>query len=55
MTRESVPKSRAPAGRAFGAAVALAGLGLFAFYAVGAYTSSGIGIIEMDYTNQYWL
>jgi hypothetical protein len=56
MTREPVPESHVSTGRAFGAAVALAGLGLFALYALGAFVLPGganvmafsSGLFDMD-------
>jgi hypothetical protein len=56
MNREAVPELRAPAGRAFGAAFALAGLALVACYAFGAFVLPGdanvkafsSGLFDMD-------
>ena len=56
MTREPVPESRALIGLAFGAAIALAGLGSFALYAFGAFVLPGdanvmafsSGLFDMD-------
>jgi len=56
MIREAVPELRAPAGRAFGAAFALAGLGMLAFYAFGGFVLPGdanvmafsSGLFDMD-------
>ena len=56
MTREPAPEPRAPIGRAFGAAIALAAIGSFALYAFGAFVLPGdanvmafsSGLFDMD-------
>jgi len=49
MSRTSPPETRAPAGRAFGLAVALSGFALYAFYAFGAFVlPSGANVMAFS-------